>query len=72
LKAAVFVGGMEGVELEFELFRHHHPDAGVIALAAPGGAARTLALSPSNVVRDDSDNVDFAGLFRNRLLPILG
>lgn len=41
LSAAVFIGGMEGVQ-EFELFRQHHPDAPVVPVAAPGGAAREI------------------------------
>lgn len=41
-EAAVFIGGMEGVLLEFELFRTRWPDARVVALPSPGGTAREL------------------------------
>ena len=70
LKAAVFVGGMEGVEAEFRMFRQHHQDAGVVAVGAPGGAARDLALS-LNAFDPSVDSVDFAGIFRKQLLPLL-
>jgi hypothetical protein len=67
LKAAVFIGGMEGIEDEFRIFREYHPHAGVLALAAPGGAARDLASS----VGERASTVDFARLFRRDLLPML-
>lgn len=37
--AGVFIGGMEGVEREFEMFRTMHPKALVLPLASTGGAA---------------------------------
>jgi hypothetical protein len=40
--AAVFIGGMEGVEDEFRLFRGQWPDLPVLPLASTGGAARIL------------------------------
>lgn len=40
--AAVFVGGMEGIFEEFELFRKIRPAAKVFTVASTGGAARTL------------------------------
>jgi hypothetical protein len=42
-EAAVFIGGMEGIFAEHELFRELHPGKRVIALGAPGGAAMQLA-----------------------------
>lgn len=68
-KAAVFIGGMDGVEVEFQLFTSIHRGARVIAVASPGGAARDLAFRLSNpaarsrIARD----VDFAKLFRTQL-----
>lgn len=43
LTAAVFIGGMEGVEHEYSLFRRFHPNARVLPVAAAGGAAQDLA-----------------------------
>lgn len=42
LVAAVFIGGMDGIPLEHDLFRETHPDAPTYALARPGGAAADL------------------------------
>ena len=41
--AAVFVGGMDGVAEEFDLFTSLYPGRGVYPFAAPGGAAASLA-----------------------------
>lgn len=40
--AGVFIGGMEGVEEEYDLFREFHPDASVIPVASTGAAANIL------------------------------
>jgi hypothetical protein len=71
LSAAVFIGGMDGVEAEFAIFRHFHPDAGVVAVGAPGGAARDLALRSNERERLSQSSVDFARIFREELLPML-
>lgn len=66
LDAAVFIGGMDGIFEEYELFRKlHGPDATVLALRAPGGAARDLAsrLLPEDV----DDRIDFARLLQESL-----
>lgn len=49
LDAGVFIGGMDGVEEEYELFRERCPDAPAFVLAGPGGAARRLAERPGVV-----------------------
>jgi len=38
-RAGVFIGGMEGVEAEFDLFRRRHPQAKLLPIASTGGAA---------------------------------
>lgn len=40
--AGVFVGGMEGVEQEFEMFRSRQPDARLLPVASTGAAARLV------------------------------
>ena len=40
--AAVFVGGMEGVFEEIEVFKAAHPAATIIPVASTGGAAKDL------------------------------
>ncbi|WP_198971763.1 SLOG domain-containing protein [Xylophilus sp. ASV27] len=69
LTAAVFIGGMEGVEAEFDLFRRFHPAAITLAVAAPGGAARQLAERLGTLKESALFSVDFAGLFYSALIP---
>lgn len=64
LVAAVFIGGMEGVEIEYDMFLQFHPNAQVLPVGAPGGAALALAKrlgSTESQLRD----VDFARLFHS-------
>lgn len=67
LTAAVFIGGMEGVEAEFDLFGRFHPDAKTLAVAAPGGAARQLAERIGASSESALFSVDFARLFHAEL-----
>ncbi|MBD2124752.1 hypothetical protein H6F68_28190 [Trichocoleus sp. FACHB-262] len=73
LKAAVFIGGMEGVEIEYEMFKRFHPEAKVLPVAAPGGAAQQLAIKLEGYSEADLEDADFAHLFHNELnLGVLG
>lgn len=65
LTAAVFIGGMEGIFDEYELFTALHPGAPVLALPAPGGAARQLAERLGH--RGDLHDIDFARFFHRAL-----
>ncbi len=68
LESAVFIGGMEGIVAEHALFREFHPDARVLAVPAPGGAARTLFTSLNkNYEESVLYDVDFATLFYEQL-----
>lgn len=67
LLAAVFIGGMEGVKVEFDMFRHLHPNGLMLPVASPGGAARDLALQSSFVDAGDMVTVDFANLYCRHL-----
>lgn len=40
--AGVFIGGMDGVEEEFKIFRKKHPRAILLPIASTGGAAKIL------------------------------
>ena len=42
LEAAVFVGGMAGVEQEYELVRQMQPEAKCLPVASTGGAAKAI------------------------------
>ena len=41
-KAGIFIGGMEGVEEEFNLFRETHPNALLLPIASTGAAAKIV------------------------------
>ncbi len=62
-EAGVFIGGMEGVLEEYHLFHERHPEAIVIAVSAPGAAARQLAQQ----LGQDDERIDFSRLFMDRL-----
>ena len=62
-EAGVFIGGMNGVEEECELFMKLHPHAKVVALGSPGGAAKRIAKKRD----EDMDRVDYLRLFTERL-----
>lgn len=63
LVGAVFIGGMEGVQVEYELFRQFHPEAIILPVAAPGGAALNLARDHGYFAGASLEDVDFASLF---------
>jgi len=42
IRAGVFIGGMEGVEDEYEIFRRIHPNLPAYAIASTGAAARVV------------------------------
>jgi SLOG cluster3 family len=67
LSEAVFIGGMEGILEEYTLFTELHPKAKILAVPAPGGAARQLAERLGVKGETDLQNVDFAKLFHVEL-----
>lgn len=64
---AVFIGGMDGVIQEFELFRTMHPRARVVPVASTGGAARSIARGLDVMAGDLSDDMDYVALFHRHL-----
>lgn len=72
--AGVFIGGMEGVEEEWKIFRTKCPDAMVLPIASTGGAARKLwdddagSFDPETR-RLTEDSKRYRGLFRKVLIP---
>lgn len=67
LNTAVFIGGMDGVEAEHTLFMRFHPDAKVLLVPSPGGAARQLAVQVGGISEEALQDVDFARLFYTEL-----
>lgn len=67
LEAAVFIGGMEGVADEYNIFTRFHPTAKVIPVPSTGGAALELAKRIGGFDETTLTDVDFAQLFRSEL-----
>ena len=67
LDAAVFIGGMEGVQAEYDLFTASHPNGKILPVPSTGGAARLLAQSLNGQQGETLDDVDFASLFYRKL-----
>ena len=67
LVASVFIGGVEGIETEYDMFIERHPDSVVLPVPAPGGAALELAKKLALFNDDELHDIDFARLFRSRL-----
>jgi len=71
LVAAVFIGGMEDVEIEHKLFIQFHSTAMVLPVPSPGGAALNLAKVHGYFAESDLADVDFARFFRTHLAEII-
>jgi len=65
--AAVFVGGMEGVNDEHALFSAMHPHAKCIPVGVTGGAARMLAVKLNYTIPPDFGPLDFMSLLYREL-----
>jgi hypothetical protein len=66
LEAAVFIGGMNGIDDEYQIFSEFHPKAKILPIASPGGAALQLA-QRLQVQGSRLTDVDYASLFFNEL-----
>lgn len=67
--AGVFIGGMEGVEDEFTLFRMKHPNAVTLPVASTGAAAKIVFGREGPFPADLETELDYAALF-SRHLPL--
>ena len=65
--AAVFIGGMDGILQEFDIFRQLQPDAVVVPVASTGGAAIELASRLPHVDDDLKDDFDYVAVFHRHL-----
>ena len=66
--AGIFIGGMEGVEAEYEMFCDLHPEAIMLPVASTGGAA-LLIFRRGKFAPELETDLAYASLFR-RLLNI--
>lgn len=67
ITAAVFIGGMNGIIDEHNMFVSLHPKAIVLAVPRPGGAASDLALKYGYDPSKDPAPTDFTQLFIDNL-----
>ena len=58
--AAIFIGGMEGVEDEYTLFKNAHPDSPLFPIASSGAASKILYIK--NQIEDKKLLTDFCYL----------
>lgn len=64
--AGIFVGGMEGVEKEFEMFVQKHPYAKVFPIASSGAAAKFI-FNKINADQNLLTNLAYSSLFKELL-----
>jgi hypothetical protein len=65
--AAVFIGGMEGIIQEYEMFRRLQPKAKVVPVVSTGGATLEVAAHEGQLPPDLSDELDYVALFHRHL-----
>ena len=65
--AGVFIGGMEGVEIEYDIFRRLHPDKPAYPIASTGAAAQVLFEKYTPHHRDLMDDLCYLSLIRRLL-----
>lgn len=53
--AAVFIGGMDGIEVEYKMFKKKHPEALVIPIASTGAATKIVY---DNYIHNDEEKHD--------------
>jgi hypothetical protein len=68
--AGVFIGGMEGVEEEYRLFRAEHPQAKVLPVASTGAAALLIYEQERGLLPEDLlVDMAYPSMFRRLLGP---
>lgn len=66
--AAVFIGGMEGVEKEYFLFKEFHPDVLCLPIASTGAAAKILYnMNPHEFDERLMSELSYTSLFKELL-----
>lgn len=68
-RAAVIIGGMEGIYEEHKLFVEHHPNAAVLPLSTTGAAAK-IVYEHGEYDRVFARDRTYSSLFRRKLLPL--
>ena len=70
LVGAVFIGGMDGVEVEHQIFKYYHPNTKVLAISSPGAGSLNLALDNGYFSEENLENEDFESIIQNYLTQI--
>lgn len=70
--AAVFIGGMDGIEVEFKMFKTLHPNALLLPIASTGSATKIVfdSLPPEDEVKNERYLKDYGynSLFQKYLI----
>lgn len=69
--AGIFIGGMEGVEIEYEMFKEQNPDALILPIASTGAATKLIYdnIFPEELKNDRFLNdYGYMSLFQNLLI----
>lgn len=66
--AGIFIGGMAGVEDEYEIFKEFHPNAITIALASTGAAAKIIHQNQINPNERFLNDYAFSSTFKEFLI----
>ena len=63
----IFIGGMEGITDEYNMFKKYHPDALVIPVASTGAASKLLYEKIPNLNKRLENDYAYMSLFRDLL-----
>lgn len=69
--AGIFIGGMEGVIDEYELFKRSHPQALILPIASTGAAAKIIYEEHERLNKRLVQNYAFMNLFQEELSEYL-
>ena len=69
--AGVFIGGMEGVEIEYEMFKKLHPAAILLPIASTGAAAKIIFENIKSKDVDLISNYAYMSLFHEKIIDKL-
>ena len=66
--AGIFIGGMEGVEIEYEMFTKLHPTAITLPIASTGAAAKIIFEKIESKDMDLVSNFAYMSLFQEKII----
>jgi len=68
-KAGIFIGGMDGVEEEYDMFKFFQPEALILPIASTGAAAKIIYDNLRDNISDQFEkNYAYMSLFQNHLI----